>query len=335
VDVSSFFYGTDRPYQTWNTLNYTNTGTMSSFPGFRFEFFDTGMPGSLIPQRAANFVNAGSVDQGSASVYGSTWLFVKATNVVDHGTLGTGSRGVIHLMGDNVDLSRGLLEVGYGSEFSTAGIWDEYWGISTNLLTARFTPGSATSSATPVEQLIGQFYYTNTARFTASAGAEGTLQAYVSRVTIDDNPDQAQDLVVDVLIIGNRNPSVIPDVRFFTTTGPTEKVVRWEGITTNRVTGETLTNSVFLYDDFAARPTPRLEENYGGGRGTPGFNPTFRPGNYFITRNLTWFDMLEPMVPEEIDPALFQGTNSPDLRDKCRLLGPVDCRIQSNRCRDS
>src|SRR4026208_81772 len=77
--VSSPFFG-NIPYQTLNTLYFTNTlsGVMSSTPGFRFDFFTNN---SRFPM--ASWVNRGSI-------FGSTWLLVSSSNIVSTGPLGAG-----------------------------------------------------------------------------------------------------------------------------------------------------------------------------------------------------------------------------------------------------
>ena len=69
------------PYDFQNTLNFTNTGSMTSFSGFRFDTVLGGKP----RQPALNFVN-----KAGGAVLGSIYLLVSASNIVNHGTVTVG-----------------------------------------------------------------------------------------------------------------------------------------------------------------------------------------------------------------------------------------------------
>lgn len=140
------------PYDFSNTLYYTNRGTMIGIPGFRFDYTDD----LGIRRPAANFVNnsGGQVagveyfilpDYWGPSRYVQTMLLIAATNVASSGYLGVGNGGIISLSGQNVDLSRGGVEVQSLAAFGTSildtdqdnipdsfyaesGMFDTYWG---------------------------------------------------------------------------------------------------------------------------------------------------------------------------------------------------------------
>ncbi|MBI3870751.1 MAG: hypothetical protein HY299_19650 [Verrucomicrobia bacterium] len=145
---NQFSVSTFRPYETFNTLNFTNTasGTLANDQsGFWFDYSFLGGRGSM-----SNWVNRGLVS-------GFGWVWVDSMNILNAGQgIGVGSRGVVHLNGDNVNLSRSGLYTGnrFGttsgsilitnggggdlanaSSFSDGGIIDNYWGISSNQLT--------------------------------------------------------------------------------------------------------------------------------------------------------------------------------------------------------
>lgn len=149
-----FSVSTSRPFETFNTLNVTNTAAavmQNSSSGF---WFDYSFLGGRRPQ--ANWINRGLVTGLSA-------VWVEATNLVNAGQgIGVGSRGIIHLSGDNVNLSRSGLYVGTrygvpsgfvfdtsgyepnGSSFSDGGLQDVYWGIGTNRVTKSVLSGLLT-----------------------------------------------------------------------------------------------------------------------------------------------------------------------------------------------
>ena len=89
------------PYGFQNTLSFTNTGSMSSASGFRFE---TAFP-TLVGRPASSFLNA-----ATASIFGSTYVLISATNVFNAGTLTAGSDGEIQIKGQDVNLARAGLQ---------------------------------------------------------------------------------------------------------------------------------------------------------------------------------------------------------------------------------
>ncbi len=140
------------PYDFTNTRYFTNRGTMSSIPGFRFE---TAL--NLGPsQPAVNFVNEiggvveaqdtlGIISAFSGQVLSPSYLLVTADNIVNHGFLLAGAAGLVQLVGNNVDVSRGGLGISrieesstfnesitQGTFFPDPGIYDAYWGGYTN-----------------------------------------------------------------------------------------------------------------------------------------------------------------------------------------------------------
>ena len=147
-----------QPYETFDTLNFTNkgTGTMNGIPGF---WFDDSPSRTGQRQWSANFFNDnnGVVTATSFADFGilvtgfsvnmqSSYLQIWATNIVNYGTFNVGAGGVIQMTGDNVDLKQGVFDVtalaGVGSVILTAtnqfspdtSVYDVYWAA------ANFTP---------------------------------------------------------------------------------------------------------------------------------------------------------------------------------------------------
>ena len=139
---------TDLPFETSNTQNVTNSGSIYATPGW---FFNNA-PTTIGERRPlANFVNKAPDSSrlwmypraffiigqpGSATT--PSYLWVSATNIVNQGRVTVGAGGWLKLVGDNVNLTRGGVEVTsiipVGSEnivsnyFPDAGIFDIYWG---------------------------------------------------------------------------------------------------------------------------------------------------------------------------------------------------------------
>lgn len=127
------------PFQTQNTLYFTNYGTMSASPGFRFDTVlagatvRNGRPSFLNHIPAVSFYNRGTISAIDSlrpflltNVFGvsggrplfldlfvsESILSVSATKVSNSGTLEVGDFGVLKLSGKNLDLSRGALIAG-------------------------------------------------------------------------------------------------------------------------------------------------------------------------------------------------------------------------------
>lgn len=123
------------PYTTQNTLYYTNRGTMISQSGysggFDLEYFNgkTGVRGW-----ASSIVNegVGSITVQS-SIYDGPYLILKATNIVNRGTLTVPSTGLLRLEGGTVDLTGGLVAIQSTSDTGVPGFSAAiYYGEATN-----------------------------------------------------------------------------------------------------------------------------------------------------------------------------------------------------------
>jgi hypothetical protein len=159
VDATNFYNSgtwnifTQSPYETQNTLNYTNTGTsptsgsMIGSIGWEFDYGPLtnggrGMSASFFNDSLASIQAVDGINQnpnGLPPTTEASYLLVSATNIVNKGTLIAGAAGEIVLNGSNVTLTRsglGILSItGYGSGNNIAkgyftsdeDIYDELW----------------------------------------------------------------------------------------------------------------------------------------------------------------------------------------------------------------
>jgi len=146
--VSSALLITPLPYETDNTLFFTNTGSGVMFgdPGYRFRHSTANLRTPM-----DTWVNQGSISAGSSlfliSGANVNWLLVEATNIISTGPLSVGSQGLVRLHGRNIDIRRNGLRSGqfqtntgfiFGSSagasnyINDVGIIDFYWGEGTN-----------------------------------------------------------------------------------------------------------------------------------------------------------------------------------------------------------
>lgn len=123
-----FATGTLTPFETFDTLNYTNDGTMISSVGWRFEHTPTYTANRRMANSFVNY-NPGTIEAidylGSSpslpcfqALYGSSYLFIGATNITtgagfpaNGASLTVGPGGWMQLVGENVDLSNSGLQV--------------------------------------------------------------------------------------------------------------------------------------------------------------------------------------------------------------------------------
>ncbi len=139
------------PYETSDTVNYTNNGSMSGIVGFKFE---TAPSGAGTNKWAANFYNKVNATVSAPQFglpytlqYGNgfaqfvpSYLLISASNIVNRGTLAIGVNGTLQLQGSNVDLTRSAVLVGPVQPTGSLngidtnwfqpdiGILDDYWG---------------------------------------------------------------------------------------------------------------------------------------------------------------------------------------------------------------
>src|SRR5262245_7551637 len=90
----SVFAGGFLPYETQNTLNFTNHGQMTASPGFRLLYI--GDNGYRFP--AANIING-----SGAVINGAPFVWLEATNIVSRGLLQGDPAGLIRVNGQSVD----------------------------------------------------------------------------------------------------------------------------------------------------------------------------------------------------------------------------------------
>ena len=172
---------TSEPFETANTLNYTNSGIMEGAVGFNLRLNPSVIG---VPAPSANFNNrVGSVI--SAQALGTTitpngfealnYLYIDATNFWNQGILNIQAGGEMVVRGGDMDLSRGGAGVepvfGIGSindhpdnEFlPDEAIDDLYWGqtnqgfFSSQILTEQGPFLVASAPNHQVQSLAGQF----------------------------------------------------------------------------------------------------------------------------------------------------------------------------------
>jgi hypothetical protein len=281
VNTGTFIIDTEL-YETWNTINYTNTGTMGSDVGYVFDTQTTG--GSHL--MAGSFNNQGEVDCGD-------YFVVTATNVVNPGKVnvpgvltiinpGTGATGVAGLLqfsGQNVDLTHGALAsagataqavgfYGLTGTFPTNSVWD----ASIYLGQSYAYPALPVLGLAPPPLGFGfPNIPLNTTPYFNFAGV-GTNLVIIRAVFIQDTSlNVSHNVYFDSAGLG---------------VGGGSATVEWLGGYVNPATGNSATNYLYLNDDYLESvATNDIILNDG------------IPENFTFTESLTPLIFLAPTAP--------------------------------------
>lgn len=304
---------TSLPFETSDTLNYTNSGTMIGSPGW---FFVTSPSNTGQDRAAANFVNLNDglvqaqdggriVTIGTASAAVS-YLVVAASNIVNKGTLSVGN-GVLNLRGTNVNVARSALEVtalqprgsviiGQTNYINDVGINDVWWGQTNGFFfnSAAVWNGSiATAPPHLVQRGIGGGF--GQVSFSIApdvvSGFSNTIS--FSPLTLTNSDGSTTNILVptnvvkQAVFVGLSDPSIISAaVHYFPSTSITNpfRTVAIEFVmnSTNVITQLPDQTSLFFYDTLASETNRGVGFNVGAG-GLPPFVPQ-RPANYDLSR---------------------------------------------------
>jgi hypothetical protein len=271
-------------FRTANTLNWTNTGTLTSLTGFDFQTGPDGVWNTEGPRMASTFVNTspGSINVGTnggsyylplfglfGNYFGSAaQLLISATNVVNRSPINMGVNTLLSITGDDVDLSRSTLSMeGFSSSlfFSTDGMFDGYWGVGTNSMDPVFD-FEFLPYWTPYHVVTNRNYFLD---FIQLAFTDADF--YLSEFTINTNRSSLS------VFLNNPNPAINNRVYFFN--GSDEIIVEWNWLGTNVTTGLRETNYLYLYD------YPATGTNIVWANGTYGGLTTYIPNGFQFSRS--------------------------------------------------
>lgn len=299
------------PFDTQNTLNYTNYGVMNSQAGFIFEHISDGGAHS----KASSFFN-GVGAQVNALSNTPNRVVVNATNIQNHGLISVGSSGLLSINGDHVDLSDGGLLVAplrgtgsssFGTNFNPeAGVFDQYWGGLTNGLvdSSGFlnVVGSSANIISPGHQV------TNTALFPqfATVALQGADAFIISNAITETN------IIVQAVFSALGDSRIQTQVRFDTspvTNNISTAMIEYSVPLTNVVTGSSDLFTLYMTDTLAWDTNLVFQQN--------GNEPTYKPSTYSLSRiapftqDYSWSDGTLPnaeLSPDLLYNASFSNT---------------------------
>jgi hypothetical protein len=193
ANYGTFLVASPLPYDFMNTRYYTNRGSMIGYAGFRFDYTDD----LGIRRPAANFVNENArllgsdayfINSGYSNLFSPSYLLINATNVVNRGYLGIVNAGTMRIQGQNVDLSRGGLEV---LPLLSGMMANVYWDINGDGIIEQFSPDNAIwdywwGAGIQDPPIRGPINTANILRFT---GGGVYASSPPHQVWVDDNPN--------------------------------------------------------------------------------------------------------------------------------------------------
>ncbi|MDB6029670.1 MAG: hypothetical protein JWM16_8 [Verrucomicrobiales bacterium] len=280
LNRAQFGVSTSLPYETFNTINFTNTasGIMSGSPGFRLLLVTNT---TLLP--ALNFVNQGQIN-------GSTYVEVQASNIMNSGPITVSDQGRILISGKNVNLSRNALRSGpisnscistlFGPTYvNPAGVVDLYWGNGQNNrldATGKTMPLDAGNfdlpfPFSPAHQVIDGSFPGSTFTNNVIVGGSDYYGAWVHRSVIDQNKYAIQVVFAPTNFF---NTNITTDVRFdFNGNDGYTAVVGFNSPDFDIVLQKYVTNHIYLLDSMAFK-------NVALSRNSSSTPITRRPNNY-------------------------------------------------------
>ncbi len=311
---------TPQPYEMKGTYNYTNAyGAWMAFnSGLRAE---TWVKDGQARGVSANFHNEGTIDVGTISTSNTlgtrflrigldrvalsgsaagTKLIVRATNIYSPGEINLGFEGMATLYGQNVNLDHGgvnMEQAGYSevnsSLFFNGGIFDGYWGLSTNAIGPMGAGGinpdayfGARPPLTPPHAVTNRMYET----LVRTLG-DTNFVSYL----VDELDASGSNRTVRAVFLANTNAEIQANVYF--PQGAT--VVEWTNTAFQA-------DNLYLYDRFGFDTNFLLLVN-----GFSGVRPTYIPWNYdLFTFPGGFFSYGVPADPTIIPPSTFNTRNT-------------------------
>ncbi|MCS1408929.1 MAG: hypothetical protein M2R45_02107 [Verrucomicrobia subdivision 3 bacterium] len=304
ANYGSFTVSSILPYDTLNTLNFTNRGVMNGSVGFNFQHIASN--GTRGP--ANNFVNSRGAEIIVAGAETSpAFLLIEAENVINHGRFQVGPGGLLRITGENVDLFNAGMEVepitGSGTSSGTinfipdSGISDLYWGGITNLIADSSmvvaVAGPTLEVRTPGHSVTNASFFSFLEEISLA-----NPQAFAISNTFNETNKVVQAIFT---VVG---PGMRTAARFTPSTSTNDlntALLEIVAPITNVVDGGLDQFSLYLTDTLAWKTNHLQLSNVLAG--------TFRPATYELSR-LRPFEWFSGMFPQDIPivPELFYGS---------------------------
>ncbi len=317
VNYGTFSIFTLDPFETSNTRNFTNYGSLTGASGW---WFDNSPAASGARRMADSFVNHnGAVVQGldepliifigvpNVAPVSPSYLWVQATNIVSQGLLHVGANGWLLLQGDTINLARSGLEVDpiapsgsfngfpfYTNFLPETGISDLWWGQTNLTFDSRVIWFGSFALSPPhdvqfVDDGFGLVEVVAAPPFVADSlvitngGVFLTLTNLIGTNIVVTNVFAPTNLYRQAVFVGLADPSIqTVDVHYFPSTSltnPFTTVAVQLGLqTSNVVTLASDFQTLYFYDTLASETNRGILDNVINGFGSR------RPANYVLAR---------------------------------------------------
>ncbi|HWY29316.1 MAG TPA: hypothetical protein VNX46_01095 [Candidatus Acidoferrum sp.] len=255
-------------YETHDTMNYTNTGTMTCDTGY---LLDNAAASGNFRTISASINNSGTIACAStndlyfALEFGgfSAW----ATNIVNSGTVDVGEGGSMIFNGQNIDLSSGtfIMEGGGANASGSGSAGTNFW--DPGLLGTR----SAESGFFPIPPFF--LLLTNSTAY----------------VQVDSSNGGSNNVIRGVFIQDNSSTNVSYSVSFNTANigfGPGSVTIQWAGVYQDVATANFFTNYLYLNNDYVLGASTNVLFTING-----------YPDNLFFTSSSTPLPIGAPSPP--------------------------------------
>jgi hypothetical protein len=287
-------------FTSQNTLWFTNNGLMQAAPGFVLDHItDDG-----IHHPAASIVNNSGGAGGPANIFGTQFVLLTATNVVNKGVLEVGPSGLMQLSGNTLSLARG----GLGADPITGGgacvpdeqfsgfisptnffpisgvVLDDFWGIGTvtNLATDQIAQlrGATLNVQSPFHRVTNLFGFGN-----VRVGPMSSPETFVltNQVVTATNTNWIVQAVFVGSTFGRVDSNITAQVKWVDTTIPENipagngfrtAVVELRSVAENVVSGQPITYALYVVDQLATSTNLTSLTNLVDG--------TQRPAAYYV-----------------------------------------------------
>ena len=243
--INLFLLGGTNPqlFDTSDTLNFTNVGSMTCDAGWRF---DTAPAIQGIRRPARNLFNSGNITAGftlpilpptlggtitifnAGFTLGNPKIIASVDNILNTGTMDVGADGLLKLTGNSVQVRGSALTM----EGPGSGIFDNFWmggARGTNVL----DPSTSFTSF-----FVNTPFFPTTNFFGNTTAVGGTSFAFQPTATYLNTSVIGTNTLVQVVAISQLNPAISNNVYF----EGNEIGIEWIAYATNPVTGVVITN---------------------------------------------------------------------------------------------
>jgi hypothetical protein len=301
------------PWDSQNTINFTNRGVMSGSMGFRFDLVE---PVFGFRSSASNFFNApgasivasdaGGIIPFVSGTFVSTlfepdvsFLTLNAMNVTNYGDLTVGANGLMQLFARKMDLSGGTLIVedvnsaisGFGTFFidvtetnffPALGVYDTGWGINS---TTNMSVSSIVASANPNVIVTPPFNITNFFSGTFSSSCQTFLVLTNAQVWVRDQRLNLTNRVIQLVAVDRVDTNISVFASFYPFVFPRgnpqggflSPLVEFRVASTNFRTFAQETNSFYVFNQLGSQTNYTLLDNL--------VERTFRPAPFVLFRS--------------------------------------------------